>query len=272
MGKEQELVQAVKAEDVGTAQRLLQRPRPGRPLLGSTKKINVNSKTPDGPLHLAAKNGHIDIIRYGRVGRERDQCPCEKYLQPDSPGHRAHFTTSQASKEIKQLLRGAPGPSLPVAMLGVFGEQPPKSQRRHQGQMAQWNGRLNCTVSAEQRTRHCGGWDACLAVTRAGEPAAVLCLQSTEAVSMAATFPAKLYAPNFISAGYDLPTINRMTPEAHSDTRRLTKPPVSPKPFWLSLCQDPGPHHTCSKKVPLPGPGSPDMFDDLADQLDAMLE
>lgn len=30
MGKEQELVQAVKAEDVGTAQRLLQRPRPGK--------------------------------------------------------------------------------------------------------------------------------------------------------------------------------------------------------------------------------------------------
>lgn len=38
--------------------------------------------------------------------------------------------------------------------------------------------------------------------------------QSTEAVSQwLATFQLQLYAPNFISAGYDLPTISRMTPE-----------------------------------------------------------
>jgi len=65
MGKEQELVQAVKAEDVGTAQRLLQRPRPGKAkLLGSTKKINVNFQDADGfsALHHAALNGNTELI------------------------------------------------------------------------------------------------------------------------------------------------------------------------------------------------------------------
>lgn len=38
--------------------------------------------------------------------------------------------------------------------------------------------------------------------------------QGAEAVSQwLATFQLQLYAPNFISAGYDLPTISRMTPE-----------------------------------------------------------
>lgn len=38
--------------------------------------------------------------------------------------------------------------------------------------------------------------------------------QSAEAVSQwLATFQLQLYAPNFLSAGYDLPTISRMTPE-----------------------------------------------------------
>lgn len=39
-------------------------------------------------------------------------------------------------------------------------------------------------------------------------------LQSAEVVSQwLATFQLQLYAPNFTSAGYDLPTISRMTPE-----------------------------------------------------------
>lgn len=38
--------------------------------------------------------------------------------------------------------------------------------------------------------------------------------QSAEAVSQwLATFQLQLYAPNFLCAGYDLPTISRMTPE-----------------------------------------------------------
>lgn len=38
--------------------------------------------------------------------------------------------------------------------------------------------------------------------------------QSAEAVSQwLSTFQLQLYAPNFVGAGYDLPTISRMTPE-----------------------------------------------------------
>ncbi|KAF0032302.1 hypothetical protein F2P81_014592 [Scophthalmus maximus] len=72
MGKDQELLQAVKTEDLLTVQKLLQRPRPGkaivtcdsdvancapsevvhrfRELLGSAKKVNVNFQDTDGEI------------------------------------------------------------------------------------------------------------------------------------------------------------------------------------------------------------------------------
>lgn len=51
-----------------------------------------------------------------------------------------------------------------------------------------------------------GGW--------AGLQRVPCVFQSAEAVSQwLATFQLQLYAPNFLSAGYDLPTISRMTPE-----------------------------------------------------------
>ncbi|KAK7929586.1 hypothetical protein WMY93_005981 [Mugilogobius chulae] len=65
MGKDQELLQAVKTEDLLTVQRLLQRPRPGKAkLLGATKRVNVNIQDPDGlsPLHFAALSGNKDLI------------------------------------------------------------------------------------------------------------------------------------------------------------------------------------------------------------------
>ncbi|XP_022593796.1 caskin-1-like [Seriola dumerili] len=65
MGKDQELLQAVKTEDLLTAQRLLQRPRPGKAkLLGATKRVNVNIQDADGlsPLHHAALSGNKDLI------------------------------------------------------------------------------------------------------------------------------------------------------------------------------------------------------------------
>ncbi|XP_008404234.1 caskin-1-like isoform X4 [Poecilia reticulata] len=65
MGKDQELLQAVKTEDLLTAQRLLQRPRPGKAkLLGATKRINVNIQDADGlsPLHHAALSGNKELI------------------------------------------------------------------------------------------------------------------------------------------------------------------------------------------------------------------
>lgn len=57
--------------------------------------------------------------------------------------------------------------------------------------------------------------------------------QSAEAVGQwLATFQLQLYAPNFISAGYDLPTISRMTPEVGCPKAgrrsRPTWPPLPP--------------------------------------------
>ncbi|KAJ7400436.1 caskin-1-like protein [Pitangus sulphuratus] len=65
MGKDQELVQAVKAEDIAAVQKLLQRPKPGKAkLLGSAKKVNVNFQDTDGfsALHHAALNGNTELI------------------------------------------------------------------------------------------------------------------------------------------------------------------------------------------------------------------
>ncbi|KAM9457826.1 caskin-1 isoform 7-T7 [Clarias gariepinus] len=65
MGKDQELLQAVKTEDLLTVQKLLQRPKPGKAkLLGSAKKVNVNFQDTDGfsALHHAALNGNLELI------------------------------------------------------------------------------------------------------------------------------------------------------------------------------------------------------------------
>uniref|UniRef100_A0AAR2IV34 CASK interacting protein 1 n=1 Tax=Pygocentrus nattereri TaxID=42514 RepID=A0AAR2IV34_PYGNA len=65
MGKDQELLQAVKTEDLLTVQRLLQRPRQGKSkLLGSAKRVNVNFQDTDGfsALHHAALNGNLELI------------------------------------------------------------------------------------------------------------------------------------------------------------------------------------------------------------------
>ena len=69
--------------------------------------------------------------------------------------------------------------------------------------------------SAEQRRRRCGGWVHAWPGGGWASLQRVPCVfQGAEAVSQwLATFQLQLYAPNFISAGYDLPTISRMTPE-----------------------------------------------------------
>lgn len=63
MGKDQELLQAVKTEDLMTVQRLLQRPGKAK-LLGAAKRVNVNIQDADGlsPLHFAALSGNKELI------------------------------------------------------------------------------------------------------------------------------------------------------------------------------------------------------------------
>ncbi|XP_055991267.1 caskin-1 [Sorex fumeus] len=101
MGKEQELVQAVKAEDVGTAQRLLQRPRPGKAkLLGSTKKINVNFQDPDGfsALHHAALNGNTELIALLLEAQAAVDIKDNKGMRP------LHYAAWQGRKEPMKLV------------------------------------------------------------------------------------------------------------------------------------------------------------------------
>ncbi|KAK2493972.1 hypothetical protein MC885_021536 [Smutsia gigantea] len=101
MGKEQELVQAVKAEDVGTAQRLLQRPRPGKAkLLGSTKKINVNFQDSDGfsALHHAALNGNTELIALLLEAQAAVDIKDNKGMRP------LHYAAWQGRKEPMKLV------------------------------------------------------------------------------------------------------------------------------------------------------------------------
>ncbi|XP_044152904.1 caskin-2 isoform X1 [Bufo gargarizans] len=65
MGRENELIQAVKSGDVGTVQKLLAKVRTSKnKLLGSTKRINVNYQDGDGfsALHHAALSGNSELL------------------------------------------------------------------------------------------------------------------------------------------------------------------------------------------------------------------
>uniref|UniRef100_A0A8C8Y5C7 Caskin-1 n=1 Tax=Panthera leo TaxID=9689 RepID=A0A8C8Y5C7_PANLE len=122
---------------------------------------------------------------------------------------------------------GAARSQLPAAHAGqVYGEQPPRKlepasegkvqsrgwlQGGAPGQPA-WSGHgVSVCVETAQRP---GCTHARWAGRRASLQRVPCVFQSAEAVGQwLATFQLQLYAPNFISAGYDLPTISRMTPE-----------------------------------------------------------
>ncbi|XP_056405801.1 caskin-2 [Hyla sarda] len=65
MGRENELIQAVKCGDVGTVQKLLAKVRTSKnKLLGSTKRLNINYQDSDGfsALHHAALSGNSELL------------------------------------------------------------------------------------------------------------------------------------------------------------------------------------------------------------------
>ncbi|XP_073801317.1 caskin-2 isoform X7 [Danio rerio] len=65
MGKEQDLLQAVKNGDLATTQKLLAKVRASKSkLLGSTKRLNINYQDPDGfsSLHHAALTGTTELL------------------------------------------------------------------------------------------------------------------------------------------------------------------------------------------------------------------
>ncbi|XP_034045645.1 caskin-1 isoform X3 [Thalassophryne amazonica] len=103
MGKDQELLQAVKTEDLLTVQKLLQRPRPGKAkLLGSAKKVNVNFQDTDGfsPLHHAALNGNLELINLLLESQAAVDIRDQKGMRP------LHYAAWQGKAEpMKMLLK-----------------------------------------------------------------------------------------------------------------------------------------------------------------------
>ncbi|XP_029985845.1 caskin-1-like isoform X2 [Sphaeramia orbicularis] len=103
MGKDQELLQAVKTEDLLTAQRLLQRPRPGKAkLLGAAKRVNVNIQDADGlsPLHYAALSGNKELISLLLEAQAAVDIKDHKGMRP------LHYASWQGKTEpMKMLLK-----------------------------------------------------------------------------------------------------------------------------------------------------------------------
>ncbi|KAG5832426.1 hypothetical protein ANANG_G00291040 [Anguilla anguilla] len=101
MGKDQELLQAVKTEDLITVQKLLQRPKPGKAkLLGSAKKVNVNFQDIDGfaALHHAALNGNLELISLLLESQATVDIRDQKGMRP------LHYAAWQGKAEPMKLL------------------------------------------------------------------------------------------------------------------------------------------------------------------------
>nr|XP_060642477.1 caskin-1 isoform X1 [Anolis sagrei ordinatus] len=111
MGKDQELMQAVKAEDVGAVQKLLQRPKPGKAkLLGSTKRVNVNFQDTDGfsALHHAALNGNTELLSLLLEAQAAVDIKDNKGMRP------LHYAAWQGKKEpMKLVLKAGSSVNIP---------------------------------------------------------------------------------------------------------------------------------------------------------------
>ncbi|XP_053550395.1 caskin-1 [Bombina bombina] len=101
MGKDQELLQAVKTEDLGLVQKLLQRPKAGKAkLLGSAKRVNVNFQDTDGfsALHHAALNGNTELISLLLEAQAAVDIKDNKGMRP------LHYAAWQGKKEPMKML------------------------------------------------------------------------------------------------------------------------------------------------------------------------
>nr|XP_038042962.1 caskin-1 isoform X2 [Anas platyrhynchos] len=111
MGKDQELVQAVKAEDIAAVQKLLQRPKPGKAkLLGSAKRVNVNFQDTDGfsALHHAALNGNTELISLLLEAQAAVDIKDNKGMRP------LHYAAWQGKKEpMKMVLKAGSSVNIP---------------------------------------------------------------------------------------------------------------------------------------------------------------
>uniref|UniRef100_A0A8C6RDI5 Caskin-1 n=1 Tax=Nannospalax galili TaxID=1026970 RepID=A0A8C6RDI5_NANGA len=98
MGKEQELVQAVKAEDVGTAQRLLQRPRPGKAGVLVSSPRPILHLPSFSALHHAALNGNTELISLLLEAQAAVDIKDNKGMRP------LHYAAWQGRKEPMKLV------------------------------------------------------------------------------------------------------------------------------------------------------------------------
>ncbi|KAM8961680.1 caskin-1 isoform 2-T2 [Pelodytes ibericus] len=103
MGKDQELLQAVKTEDLGMVHKLLQRPKAGKAkLLGSAKRVNINFQDADGfsALHHAALIGNTELITLLLEAQAAVDIKDNKGMRP------LHYAAWQGKKEpMKMLLK-----------------------------------------------------------------------------------------------------------------------------------------------------------------------
>ncbi|XP_041433299.1 caskin-1-like isoform X2 [Xenopus laevis] len=111
MGKDQELLQAVKSEDLGMVQKLLQRPKAGKAkLLGSAKRVNVNFQDTDGfsALHHAALSGNTELISLLLEAQAAVDIKDNKGMRP------LHYAAWQGKKEpMKMLLKSGSAVNIP---------------------------------------------------------------------------------------------------------------------------------------------------------------
>ncbi|XP_077305482.1 caskin-1 isoform X2 [Lithobates pipiens] len=111
MGKDQELLQAVKAEDLSMVQKLLQRPKAGKAkLLGSAKRVNVNFQDADGfsALHHAALIGNTELISLLLEAQAAVDIKDNKGMRP------LHYAAWQGKKEpMKLLLKSGSAVNIP---------------------------------------------------------------------------------------------------------------------------------------------------------------
>ncbi|KAM9304881.1 caskin-1 [Gastrophryne carolinensis] len=111
MGKDQELLQAVKQEDLAMVQKLLQRPRAAKAkLLGSAKRVNVNFQDTDGfsALHHAALIGNTELISLLLEAQAAVDIKDNKGMRP------LHYAAWQGKKEpMKLLLKAGSAVNIP---------------------------------------------------------------------------------------------------------------------------------------------------------------
>uniref|UniRef100_A0A671L841 Caskin-2 n=1 Tax=Sinocyclocheilus anshuiensis TaxID=1608454 RepID=A0A671L841_9TELE len=201
------------------------------------------------PLHLAARNGHKDIIRlllkagidinrttksgtalheaalYGKTEVVKLLLDAGIDVNIRNTYNQTaldivnQFTTSHASKEIKQLLRDASGALQVRALKDYWNLHDPTALNIRAGDIIMvleqhMDGRWKGHIHDIQRGTDCVGFFPPSIVEVISRRSGILNSSDAEAIyQWLCEFQLEQYTSNFLTAGYDVPTISRMTPE-----------------------------------------------------------